>query len=174
MAVSAERIIIEPDGGQTVSFFGNRATFKVRGDRTSGAFSITEVVLVPTRTLTPPHLHEKTDEVSYILEGVMGVMVAEEEFEAGPGSVVIRPKGVPHAIWNPTDRPVRVLDVAAPAGSEAWFVELARLVTATPPPSIEQVFAAARRFGMIFLPELAAPLIEKYKLRMPGAAVTST
>jgi mannose-6-phosphate isomerase-like protein (cupin superfamily) len=168
MAVSAEQVIVEPDGGQTVSFFGNRATFKVRGDQTSGAFSITEVVFAPTRTLTPPHVHEQTDEVSFILEGVLGVMVAEEEFEAGPGSLVIRPKGVPHALWNPTDRPVRVLDVATPAGSEGWFEELAGLVTVTPPPSLEQVFQAARRYGATFLPELAPPLVKKHNLRMPG------
>lgn len=168
MAVSSERIIVEPGAGRTVSFAGNRATFKVRGDQTSGAFSITEVEFGPTRTLTPPHLHEQTDEISYILEGTLGVMIAEEDFEAGPGSFVVRPKGVPHALWNPTDRPVRVLDVAAPAGSEAWFEELARLLSSSPPPPLGEVFQAARHYGARFLPDLAPRLIERHNLRMPG------
>ncbi len=174
MAISAEEIIVGPTSGRVVSFLGNRAIFKVRGDQTSGAFSITETVLAPSRTLVPPHRHEKMAEVSYILEGMLGVMVAEEEFQAGPGSFVVRPKGVPHALWNMTDRPVRTLEISMPGGFDSWAEELARLVSATPPPTLEQLFEAARGYDTIFLPELAPPLIEKYKLRMPGAGETLT
>ena len=65
MPVSAQNVLIQPASGRAVSFFGNRAIFKVRGDQTSGAFSITEVVLAPSGTLVPPHRHEKMAEVSY-------------------------------------------------------------------------------------------------------------
>jgi len=174
MPVSAQNVLIQPASGRAVSFFGNRAIFKVRGDQTSGAFSITEVVLAPSGTLVPPNRHEKMAEVSYILEGTLGVMVAEQEFQAGPGSFVIRPKGVPHALWNMSDRPVRTLEISMPGGFDAWAEELARLASATPPASLEQLFDAARRYDAIFLPELAPPLINKYKLRMPGEAAPST
>src|SRR5207245_9712902 len=116
MPVSAQNVLIQPASGRAVSFFGNRAIFKVRGDQTSGAFSITEVVLAPSGTLVPPHLHEKMAEVSYILEGTLGVMVAEEEFQAGPGSFVIRPKGVPHALWTVSARQGRPPAVCMPGG----------------------------------------------------------
>ena len=61
-----------------------------------------------------------------------------------------------------------------PGGFDAWAEELARLASATPPASLEQLFDAARRYDAIFLPELAPPLINKYKLRMPGEAAPST
>ncbi len=167
MAVSAENILIEPASGRAVSFLGIRAIIKVRGDQTSGAFSITEAVLAPARILIPPHVHEKFAEVSYILEGTLGVMVAEEEFQAGPGSIVVRPRGVPHALWTLTDA-VRTLDVSIPAGFDAFAEELARLVSATPAPTLEQRREVARRYDTIFLPELAPPLVKKYNLRIPG------
>ncbi len=168
MARPAEKIIVEPSNGRIISFLGNQVTFKIEGGQTSGAFSIIEA-LYPPGNFTPPHRHEKTDEVGYILEGELGVMVAEEDFRAGPGTFFVRPKGVPHALWNVTDRPVRFLDTYTPAGMEAWFEELARLVSACRPPRLEQLFEAGRRYDTIFMPELAPPLIKKYGLKLPGS-----
>jgi mannose-6-phosphate isomerase-like protein (cupin superfamily) len=168
MAIPAEKIIVEPSSGRIISFLGNQVTFKIEGGQTSGAFSIIEA-LYPPGNFTPPHRHEKTDEVGYILEGELGVMVAEEDFRAGPGTFFVRPKGVPHALWNVTDRPVRFLDTYTPAGMEAWFEELARLVSASRPARLEQLFEAGRHYDTIFMPELAPPLIKKYGLKLPGS-----
>lgn len=169
MAIGHEKIIVEPSDGQVVSVFGYRATRKIGAEQTSGAVSIVEL-LYPPGNFTPPHRHERTDEISYILEGELGAMIAEEDFQAGPGSFVVRPKGVPHALWNITNHPVRLLDIYTPAGMEAWFVELARLVSGSAPPTMELLFEAGRRFDTIFMPELAPPLIKKYglKLEIPG------
>lgn len=170
MSISAEQILIERDSGRLISFLGNELRFKLDGSQTAGAFSVIEDVY-PPGNFTPPHKHEKTTEIAYILEGELGVMVAEEDYRCGPGSIVIRPKGVPHALWNITDGPVRFLDLYTPAGMEGWFVELMRLTSSTVPPTLEQLFEAGRRFDTVFMPELAPPLIERYglKLELPGA-----
>jgi quercetin dioxygenase-like cupin family protein len=169
MAIAPERIIIEPGSGRVVSLAGNQITFKIQGDQTSGAFSSVEYVMRPGMFI-PPHVHEKADEVAYVLEGELGAMVAEEEFKADPGAFVVRPRGVPHALWNVTDRPVKFLDIYTPAGLETFFEELARLLSAGEPPTLEQMFEAGRRYDTIYLPELAPPLMQKYGLRMPGAS----
>ena len=166
MAIPAEKIIVESSDGRIVSFLGNEITFKIQGGQTSGAFSIIEG-LYPPGNFTPPHRHEKTDEVGYILEGELGVMVADEDFRAGPRTFFVRPKGVPHALWNVTNRPVLYLDMYTPAGMEAWFEELARLVSASTPAGMEQLFEAGRRYDTIFMPELAPRLIQKFGLRLP-------
>lgn len=167
MAVVPEKLMVGPGSGRVVALPAMEIQFKVQDDQTSGGFSITEFVAQPGM-FVPPHLHEKHDEVFYILEGELGVMVAQEEFQAGPDSFVFRPRGVPHAVWNATDRPVRGLDMFTPAGLEAWFAELARLFSTTPPPTLEHLAEAARRYDVILLPELAPPLVRKYNLRMPG------
>jgi quercetin dioxygenase-like cupin family protein len=167
MAVLPQKVVVEPGGGRVLATPGVEFAFKVQADQTSGAFSIVEFVGKPGM-FVPPHFHERTDEVSYILEGELGVMVAEEEFQALPGSFVVRPRGVPHALWNIGDRPVRGLDIYSPAGFEAWFDELARLFSSTPPPDSERVAEVARRYDVVLLPELIPPLLQKYNLRMPG------
>jgi quercetin dioxygenase-like cupin family protein len=166
MAIGQEKVIVEPSEGRVVAFVGAQVTFKIHGGQTGGAFSIIEAVY-PPGNFTPPHRHEKADEIGYILEGELGVMVAEEDFRAGPGTFFIRPKGVPHALWNNTDVPVRFLDMYTPAGLEAWFEELARLVSGSEPPTLEKVFEAGRRFDTIFMPELAPRLIKKHGLKLP-------
>jgi mannose-6-phosphate isomerase-like protein (cupin superfamily) len=167
MALVSEKIIVESGSGHTVTLPTGRHTFKVLGEHTSGAFSVLEIA-PPPGVLIPPHRHERTDEVAYILEGELGVMVAGEEFQVGVGSIVVRPRGVPHAFWNVGDRPVRLLDISTPAGFEAWFDELARLRSSTPPPTMQELTEAARRYDVIVMPELAPTLMQKYGLRMPG------
>ncbi len=169
MATAPEKIIVEPGSGRVVPLAGNEVTFKIQGQQTSGAFSSVVYVMRPGM-FVPPHLHEKADEVAYVLEGELGAMVAGREFQAGAGSFVVRPRGVAHALWNVTDRPVKFLDLYTPAGMEAAFEELSKLLSAREPPSLEQMFEAGRRHDTIYLPELAPPLMQKYGLQMPGAS----
>jgi mannose-6-phosphate isomerase-like protein (cupin superfamily) len=165
----AQKIVVDPQAGRVLMMAGIEATRKVQGDQTSGGFSITEQVAQPG-SFVPPHMHEKFDEVSYVLEGELGVMVGEEEFQVPTGAFVVRPKGVPHALWNIGERSTRFLDMYTPAGHEAFFEEVARMLSAVPPPPLDQVLEAGRRFDTIFLAELAPPLMAKYNLKMPGMA----
>jgi quercetin dioxygenase-like cupin family protein len=48
------------------------------------------------------HTHRNEDEYSLVLEGTICVEVGGQTFEAGPGSVVAKPRGVPHAFSNAT------------------------------------------------------------------------
>lgn len=161
-----EMIMVEPGAGSPVSALGFKTVIKIRGEQTSGAFSIVENML-PPGAFVPPHRHERIDEVSYLLEGELGAMVAEEYFQLRPGSFVVRPKGVPHALWVTGTRPARFLDIFTPAGHEAFFEEVARIASLSPP-TAKQLAEAGLQHDVIFMPELAPPLVKKYNLRMPG------
>lgn len=165
MAVTGT-ILVGPEAGTPHSFGGFSSVVKIRGEQTSGAYSIVEFVFQPG-AFAAPHLHERTDEVSYVLEGELGAMVAEEEFRVVAGAFVVRPRGVPHALWNATSQPVRGLDIYTPGGFEAFGEELARRFSSAPP-TFEQVAEFGRLHDVIFLPELAPRLVKKYNLRMPG------
>jgi quercetin dioxygenase-like cupin family protein len=170
MAIGQERIIVQSGEGELIaSVFGYNVIRKITAQQTSGAFSIVEM-MYPPGNFTPPHRHAKTDEVGYVLEGELGFMVAEEDFRVGAGSFVVRPKGVPHAIWNITDRPAKLLDMYTPAGFEAYFQELASLASGSKPPTMEAIFEAGLRHDTVFMPELAPRLIQKFglKLEIPG------
>jgi mannose-6-phosphate isomerase-like protein (cupin superfamily) len=45
------------------------------------------------------HVHE-VDQIFYILSGTMSLAIEDRKYEAGPGSLVVFPAGVPHRNWN--------------------------------------------------------------------------
>jgi mannose-6-phosphate isomerase-like protein (cupin superfamily) len=46
------------------------------------------------------HLHEFSDQVYFVTEGVMRVQLGAEQFTAGPETLVFIPRGTPHHNWN--------------------------------------------------------------------------
>src|SRR5262245_52708573 len=44
-------------------------------------------------------------------------------------AVLVKPRGVPHAFWNPAGRFGRMLEIIAPAGFEGYFAGLGEIFT---------------------------------------------
>ena len=98
--------ILTPSDGQLVWLGGLGIHFKLDGTNTQGAFSVVEHPLEPG-ALAPPHTHSREDEFSYVLEGTVGVMLGDQEFLVSSGSYIVKPRGIPHAFWNPGPEPAR-------------------------------------------------------------------
>ncbi len=103
---------------------------------TGGRFGVMEMVapkgLEPSR-----HVHHRDDEGFYVLEGNITFYVGEETYEAGPGTFVFLPHGVPHSYTFETDV-IRALAIVAPGGIEEHFrdprfSEPAQALTLPPP-----------------------------------------
>jgi mannose-6-phosphate isomerase-like protein (cupin superfamily) len=105
----------------------------IEGERTGGAFSLVEHPLPPRTLGAPLHTHRNEDEYSYVLEGRVGLQLGDEVLEAGPGELVFKPRGIPHAFWNAGDEPARLLELISPAGFESYFREVAPLLAAAEP-----------------------------------------
>ena len=134
------RLAIPAKEGKLVSMGGIGVKFKISGDETNRAFSIVEHPVQP-RTLVPPHLHHDTDEYSYVVEGQFGARIGDEILLAGPGEYILKPRGIPHTFWNPTDKVARLVEIISPAGFEKFFAEAGDLFLKGPP-ELEQVKAA--------------------------------
>jgi mannose-6-phosphate isomerase-like protein (cupin superfamily) len=65
--------------------------------------------LGPPRWIAPLHLHHNDDETWYVLEGVLRILVGNDEVEARAGTAVMVPRGTPHTYWNAGPGPVRYL-----------------------------------------------------------------
>jgi mannose-6-phosphate isomerase-like protein (cupin superfamily) len=50
--------------------------------------------------IAPSHVHYQDDEAWYVLEGALRFRFGDHAFEAGPGDVVLAPKGTVHAYGN--------------------------------------------------------------------------
>jgi mannose-6-phosphate isomerase-like protein (cupin superfamily) len=130
------------------------------GDRTGGRLSVLEHPLAARALGSPIHTHRSEDEYSVVLEGVVGAQVGEQVIEAGPGAVLVKPRGVPHAFWNPTDQPARLLEIISPAGFEQYFAGLASILAGPGAPDAGQLAALADRYDLdvdlASIPRLAA------------------
>ncbi|HEX6711486.1 MAG TPA: cupin domain-containing protein [Rubrobacter sp.] len=147
-----ERAVIAPDEGDVVL--------------SGGVGSVGEHPLEPGIRAAPPHSHSNEDEISYVLEGEIGVMIGEEVFRAPAGSYVLKPRGVPHAFWNPCPEPARIIEIFSPAGFERYFEGLAEILSAGCPPDISRLEELASRYGMPFHWERMEEIMGQHNLRL--------
>lgn len=68
---------------------------------------------------------------------------------ARPGDLVSKPRGAPHAFWNPTDEPARALEIVSPAGFERYFEEIQPLLPPVrPAPDGQALGEVMARYGL--------------------------
>jgi mannose-6-phosphate isomerase-like protein (cupin superfamily) len=67
------------------------------------------------------HVHEKNEEVFYIVSGTGHVEVDDERQQVGPGSVVVIPPGSKHCLINDGDETLKVLCSVSPAFEKSEF-----------------------------------------------------
>jgi len=60
------------------------------------------------------HMHPKTDEIQYIIEGTGAMWLGNERKEFKPGSLIIIPKGTAHAGSIVSSGPVKALAIKIP------------------------------------------------------------
>lgn len=106
-----------------------QAVFKADGAETAGGYSISEWRLEPHTTGPGAHQHPE-DDVFYVTEGTMSVLVDDRWIEARAGSFVLVPGGVTHDFENRGDRPAAMVNVSQPGDFEQhmpaivdWFRE---------------------------------------------------
>jgi uncharacterized cupin superfamily protein len=78
------------------------------------------------------HTHHDEDEFSFVLEGEVGFQIGDRVVVAGPGTLVTKPRDVPHAFWNAGEARARILELISPAGFETYFAAMAELFSLGP------------------------------------------
>ncbi len=113
--------IWRPDDGEMSGWGGNVNRFLVAGSETEGRISIVEHRVEPYALPGPLHRHSREDEYSFVIEGRVTAVSNGNLFEAEAGDLIFKPRGEWHAFWNPTDAPLRILEIITPAGLEDLF-----------------------------------------------------
>ena len=141
---------------------GNR--FVLRGDEAGGRFGLIEHTIAPRTLAAPLHTHENEDEYSFVLAGRMGAQIGDETLEAGPGDLVCKPRGIPHAFWNPGDEETRVLEIISPAGFEQYFADLAPVLAGEGEPDFAALAVIQERYRLSMDFESIEALIARHGL----------
>lgn len=137
----------------------------IRSTRTDGRFALLEHTIPPRGLAAPIHTHENEDEYSHILSGRMGAMVGDDVVEAGPGELVMKPRGIPHAFWNAGDEEVRLLELISPGGFDQYFADMAPLLNASGAPDFEALAEIQRRYRLAMDFDSIETLSERFGLR---------
>jgi mannose-6-phosphate isomerase-like protein (cupin superfamily) len=138
----------QAEQGERADFPGLGTRYLIRGEQTDRRFALIEHTIPPRTLAAPTHVHQHEDEYSFVLQGRMGAHVGEDEIEAGPGELVVKPRAVPHAFWNPGDEETRLLELISPAGFERYFADMAPLLASPDGPDFDALAAIQRRYGL--------------------------
>jgi len=153
MATSEIVAAAAADGvGEATWFLGNRMIVKADAGSTGGEFGLVES-WVPAGSSPPLHVHNREDESFWVLEGQIRFRCDGEDIDAGPGSFVFLPRGIPHTFVVEGEQTAHILTLLTPGGGERFFVEGGRPpegpgLPPPGPPDIEKLQRVAPRYGM--------------------------
>ena len=170
MQTTSSRVVGATDG--KAGFLGSIGVrFMLDGARSAGGFSLVEHPMAARALAAPLHRHTNEDEYSYVLEGRMGALLGDDVLGAGPGDLVLKPRGEWHTFWNAGDAPCRILEIIAPAGFEGFFAELVDLggVAQADPATLGEL---CQRYALEMDPSSIPSLIERFGVRFPAEPVT--
>ncbi|MDB5298127.1 MAG: cupin protein [Phycisphaerales bacterium] len=126
-----------------VAVAGNTYTILLAGADTAGRYCLIDMH-VPPGGGPPPHRHD-FEETFSVLDGEIDVTFRGATTPVRAGETVHVPANAPHAFRNAADRPARLLCTCAPAGQEAFFLEVGIPVASrtAPAPALDAAGQAA-------------------------------
>ncbi|MCE0538098.1 cupin domain-containing protein [Kineosporia rhizophila] len=108
--------------GETRTFSGDVYTVKLEAGTTNGSIGLIEAS-VPPGGGPPPHVHEQSDEIFYLLSGELEFLDNDRTFVARAGDLVFVPRGGVHRFTNIGVKAANMLFLYTPGGPEGLFLE---------------------------------------------------
>lgn len=117
---------LEKEQAEIWDVFGEKIICKVQGKDTFGRFALVEEISAP-QSVVPPHFHNETDEIIYVLEGEYEIKIDGKIQIAQKGDTIVIPRKTPHGFRNLLDTESKLLAVITPSGFENFFAEVSKL-----------------------------------------------
>jgi len=130
--VSRKPIVLEPGAGRAYPMGRISAVFKADEAETGSRYSVSEWWLEPHTQGPGAHSHAE-DDLFYVIEGVMSVLVGAEWFEAPRGSFVLVPGGITHDFENRGSVRAGVLNFSVPGPFEPDMPRIVEWFSKNPP-----------------------------------------
>ena len=128
-------VILGPGEGRAYPMGRISALFKADGAETQARYSISEWSLEPHTKGPGAHSHAE-DDIFFVLEGTMSILVGEAWTHAARGSFVLVPGGTTHDFENRGDRRAGALNFSIPGGFEQHMPGIAEWFAQNPPASV--------------------------------------
>lgn len=129
---SRQPIVLTPGAGRAYPMGRIGAVFKADGPETGDRCCISEWWLEPHTRGPGAHAHPE-DDMFYVIEGTMSILVGDRWVDAERGSFVLIPGGTTHDFENRGDARAGVLNIWIPGGFERMMPAVADWFAANPP-----------------------------------------
>lgn len=143
-------LLLDPDQGECFHVINDGIRVLADGAATGGSAFQFECH-VPPGSGPPLHLHEREDELFYVVEGIFRFVLDGQESTASPGAFVYAPRGSVHAFQNTSAYPGRLLVTCTPAGLEEAFRLVKRPESGTGDlsPTMEEMIGIFANYGVV-------------------------
>ena len=148
----------------TADLPGLKNRYLIESADTGARFALIEHRIPPRTLAAPMHTHEREDEYSFVLSGRMGAQIGDEVVDAGPGELVVKPRGIPHAFWNAGDEEAVLLELISPGDFATYFDEISPILSGDGPPDFEKLGEIHARYALTMDFESIEPLIDQHGL----------
>ena len=125
-------IFLPPGMGRAYPMGRISAVFKADGNETDKRYSISEWWLEPHTQGPGAHSHAE-DDIFYVIEGTMSILVGDRWIDATKGSFVLAPGGMLHDFENRSSGHAGVLNFSIPGNFEKDMPAIAKWFTEHPP-----------------------------------------
>jgi mannose-6-phosphate isomerase-like protein (cupin superfamily) len=134
--VSRQPVVLSPGQGRAYDMGSISAVFKADGDETQNKYSISEWWLEPKTQGPGAHSHAE-DDIFYVIEGTMSILIGENWVHAERGAFVLIPGGVTHDFENRGSVKAGVLNLSIPGAFEAHMSDIVEWFNKHPPKSTD-------------------------------------
>lgn len=159
-------IHIKKGEGRTGKIGGIDLIEKLNKSQTGGHFACDEATLKPGHLGAPPHLHKTFDEICFVLEGTVTILVDETVYEVSAGDWHLRPRNKMHTFWNASDTTARFVDIYIPGGHEEYMRDLAKLFENNGRPKKEDFALLEQKHDIIYFWNKMPEIMTKYKVHL--------
>ena len=135
MTASGKIVTFGPRRGTEFQIGADRFWTKGSASERDAAFSVIEYEGAADAPGPPPHVHRGFEEVWYILEGEVTFTTESKQIQAGAGTYLRVPRGVPHTFRVTGLRPARWIGIFSPGKYVGLVEELGKLIPPVGPPN---------------------------------------
>ncbi len=161
-----DAIHIKKGEGKRGNIGGIEFISKLNKSQTNSHLACDEAILKPGHLGAPPHMHKTFDEICYVLEGTLNILVGEKVYEVSAGDWHLRPRNIIHTFWNSSASPVRFIDIYIPGGHEEYMAELAKLFENNGRPKKEDFALLEQKHDIIYSWDKLPEIMTKYKVHL--------
>jgi hypothetical protein len=103
----------------------------------------------------------------YVLAGEMHARVGDEVVKTTPGCWVLKPRRIPHTMWNAGPEPARIIELYTPGGFELFFKDFGERLRQGPT-GLDELNRLGEPHGIRFFDDWSPDLKAAYNLRVIG------